>query len=243
MVTLLQGDCFKLLQEKIEPNSVDLVFADPPYFLSSGGTTCQGGQRVSVDKGDWDKTPSVQEKYNFNYKWIALCKRALKPDGCILISGTYHNMYSVGMCLEEQNFRILNHITWQKTNPPPNLGCRCFTHSTEGIIWASVGGHHTFNYEIIKNLNHGVQMKDVITGPLTPMREKELGKHPTQKPLYLLELLLKACSNEGDTVLDPFCGSGTTGVAAVKLKRNFIGIELDPTYLELTRKRINEVLT
>ena len=132
---LLLGDTFSIL-EKIVPGSVDMIFADPPYFLSNGGITCQAGKMVSVNKGDWDKASSLEEKHNFNRRWIRLCKQALSTNGTIWISGTFHNIYSIGMALEQEGFKILNNITWQKTNPPPNLGCRCFTHSTETILWA-----------------------------------------------------------------------------------------------------------
>ena len=136
---LIAGDSFKILT-KMKPESVDMIFADPPYFLSNDGITCQGGKMVSVNKGSWDKLSesgtSVKEKHKFNRKWIKLCKKVLKPNGTIWISGTLHNIYSIGMALEQEGFKIINNITWQKTNPPPNLACRCFTHSTETILWA-----------------------------------------------------------------------------------------------------------
>ena len=134
---LIVGDSFKILT-KMKPESADMIFADPPYFLSNDGITCQGGKMVSVNKGSWDKLSesgtSVEEKHKFNRKWIRLCKKVLKPNGTIWISGTLHNIYSIGMALEQEGFKIINNITWQKTNPPPNLACRCFTHSTETIL-------------------------------------------------------------------------------------------------------------
>ena len=244
---LVLGDSFKILT-KMEPESVDMIFADPPYFLSNDGITCQGGKMVSVNKGSWDKLSesgtNVEEKHKFNRKWIKLCKKVLKPNGTIWISGTMHNIYSVGMALEQEGFKIINNITWQKTNPPPNLACRCFTHSTETILWAQKNdknSHHFFNYELMKKLNAGKQMKDVWTGSLTKPSEKKCGKHPTQKPEYLLERIIQASTVPGDIVLDPFCGSGTTGVVANRLGRNFIGIDLSEEYLQITKKRLEAI--
>lgn len=240
---LILGDAFRVL-EKIKPESVDMIFADPPYFLSNDGITCQGGKMVSVNKGDWDKITSFEEKHDFNCRWIRLCKECLTPDGTIWISGTLHNIYSIGVALEEEGFKIINNITWQKTNPPPNLACRCFTHSTETILWAQKNdkkSHHYFNYNLMKELNNGKQMRDVWTGSLTPLSEKANGKHPTQKPLYLLERIIKASTKEGDVVLDPFCGSSTTGVAAKILKRQYIGIDNCQEYIELSQKRLEEI--
>ena len=170
---LVVGDSFKILT-KMEPESVDMIFADPPYFLSNDGITCKGGKMVSVNKGSWDKLSEsgtgVEEKHKFNRKWIRLCKKVLKPNGTIWISGTLHNIYSIGMALEQEGFKIINNITWQKTNPPPNLACRCFTHSTETILWARKNdkkSRHFFNYQKMKEMNDGKQMKDVWTGSLT----------------------------------------------------------------------------
>ena len=199
---------------------------------------------VSVNKGSWDKIDSLAEKYEFNRKWISLCKAILKPNGTIWITGTLHNIYSVGMALEQEGFKILNNITWQKTNPPPNLACRCFTHSTETILWARKNdkkARHFFNYELMKQLNNGKQMKDVWTGRLTDRKEKIYGKHPTQKPIYLLERILLAATKEDDVVLDPFCGSSTTGVACKKLKRYYLGIDSNQEYLKLSKERLIHV--
>lgn len=238
--TLYLADTIKALKS-LEPDSVSMIFADPPYFLSNDGITCQGGKMVSVNKGDWDKTI---DKHKFNRKWIRACYRVLKPNGTIWISGTYHNIYSIGMALEQEGFKIINNITWQKTNPPPNLACRCFTHSTETILWAKkVKGKHFFNYALMKEQNGGKQMKDVWTGSLTKASEKKAGKHPTQKPLYLLERIVLASTNEGDLVLDPFCGSSTTGVACLKHGRRYIGIDNCQEYIELSQRRLtNEQL-
>ena len=243
-VVLYKGDCIQILK-KLPEKSVDLIFADPPYFLSNGGISVSGGKQVSVNKADWDEgKKDIKDKHKFNKAWIKECKRVLKDSGTIWISGTMHNIYSVGVALEENGFKILNNITWQKTNPPPNLACRCFTHSTETILWAKKdckGNKHYFNYELMKELNNGKQMKDVWTGSLTSKSEKKNGKHPTQKPLYLLEKIIKASSKEGDIVLDAFNGSGTTGVASKKLHRKYIGIDLEEDYLKLTIDRLNEI--
>lgn len=238
--TLILGDSFTVLK-KIKPESIDMIFADPPYFLSSGGITCQSGHMVSVDKGNWDKSLTLFEKNKFNRRWIHLCKKLLTDNGTIWISGTLHNIYSIGIALEQEGFKILNNITWQKTNPPPNLGCRCFTHSTETILWAKKNdkkAKHIFNYNLMKEQNGGKQMKDVWTGCATPQKEKTFGKHPTQKPLYLLQRIIEASTNSGDLVLDPFCGTSTTGVAAKLLGRKYIGIDIEEKYIEISAKRL-----
>lgn len=240
-VQLLLGDSFELLK-KVKGKSIDMIFADPPYFLSNNGITCKGGKMVSVNKGEWDKGISVTEKHKFNRQWIKLCKRVLKPSGTIWISGTFHNIYSIGMALEQEGFKIINNITWEKTNPPPNLACKCFTHSTETILWARKNNEkYLFNYEYMKKLNSGKQMKDVWTGSLTKPSEKKEGKHPTQKPEYLLENIILASTKENDLILDPFCGSGTTGVVAKKLKRKFIGFDNIEEYLEITKRRLENI--
>lgn len=240
---MLKGDTF-LLMSKLPDESFDFIFADPPYFLSNDGISCHAGRQVSVNKGSWDRSSSFEEKQEFNERWLVECRRLLKPNGSICVSGTMHNIYSVGFLLEKLGYKILHNITWRKTNPPPNLGCRCLTHSTETILWArkSEKSKHIFNYETMKELNHGKQMKDVIEGSLTPRREKKHGKHPTQKPEYLLEYLIKAFTNEGDYILDPFVGSGTTCVVAQRLGRKSVGIELDTQYLQLAKKRLKDEL-
>lgn len=242
------GDSFKILK-KMKPESVDMIFADPPYFLSNDGITCQGGEMVSVNKGSWDKLSSeavrIEEKHKFNRKWIRLCNKILKLNGSIWISGTLHNIYSIGMALEQEGFKIINNITWQKTNPPPNLACRCFTHSTETILWARKNdkkSRHFFNYYIMKELNNGKQMKDVWTGNLTKPSEKIEGKHPTQKPEYLLERIVLASTEKNQVVLDPFCGSGTTGVVANRMGRTFVGIDSCEEYLQITKRRLEKVI-
>ena len=241
-VKLIYGNAFSLLK-KIKKGSIDCIFADPPYFLSNDGISVSGGKQVSVNKGDWDKGLTTAEKHKFNRKWIRMCKRVLSDDGTIWISGSMHNIYSVGYALEQEGFKILNNITWQKLNPPPNLACRCFTHSTETVLWAKKDikkAKHTFHYDIMREINGGKQMKDVWQGPLTKKSEKVEGKHPTQKPEYLLERIIEASTSEGDVVLDPFNGSGTTGVVAKRLGRQYIGIDNKEEYLEITKKRIQK---
>ena len=236
--TLLQGDCMDRLHE-IEDNSLDAIFADPPYFLSNGGISVQSGKQVCVDKGDWDKGGTPEHIYQFNRQWLSLCRSKLKDNGSIWVSGTHHNIFVVQRCLQELGYKILNVITWQKSDPPPNLSCRYFNFSTELVIWARKHAKkpHKFNYETMKLLNGGSQMTDVWRIPAVGMWEKTCGKHPTQKPLRLLYRILLASTNEGDTVLDPFAGSCTTGIAANLLGRKFIGIEQEKEFIELSHNR------
>ena len=241
--SLINGDTFKVLK-KIEDNTFDIIFADPPYFLSNNGITCSGGKMISVNKGDWDKSLTLKEKHTFNKRWIKECYRILKDTGTIWISGTLHNIYSIGMALEESGFKILNNITWQKTNPPPNLACKTFTHSTETILWARKdlkNVKYTFNYDAMKQMNGNKQMKDVWTTSLTKPSEKKQGKHPTQKPLEILDKIILASTKEHDLILDPFCGSSTTGISAVKLGRKYIGIDNEKEYLDLSIRRYKEI--
>ena len=241
--SLINGDTFKVLK-KIEDKTFDIIFADPPYFLSNNGITCSGGKMISVNKGDWDKSLTLKEKHSFNKRWIKACYRILKDTGTIWISGTLHNIYSIGMALEESGFKILNNITWQKTNPPPNLACKTFTHSTETILWARKdlkNVKYTFNYDAMKQMNANKQMKDVWTTSLTKPSEKKQGKHPTQKPLEILDKIILASTKENDLILDPFCGSSTTGISAVKLGRKYIGIDNEKEYLDLSIRRYEEL--
>lgn len=240
---LLHGDAFLLLK-KMKSQSIDMIFADPPYFLSGDGITCSAGKMISVKKGEWDKKIGIKEKHNFNKKWIRACKRVLKNDGTIWISGTMHNIYSIGMALEEEGFKVINNITWKKLNPPPNISCRAFVHSTETILWAKKDikkAKHKFNYDVMKELNHGKQMKDVWETSLTKPSEKKCGKHPTQKPIALLEKIILASTDENDLILDPFNGSGTTGIVASRLKRKYIGIDKEKEYLDITIRRKEEL--
>src|SRR5713226_1816823 len=211
------------------PSSVDLVFADPPYFLSNGGITCHAGKMVSVHKGDWDKSRGPESNHEFNRAWLAACQRILKPNGSIWVSGTAHVIHSVGFAMQQLGFKLLNDISWVKPNPPPNLSCRYFTHATETIIWAEKNkkSRHTFNYKLMKEQAGGKQMKSVWQILPPDREEKRFGKHPTQKPVALLERILEAASNPGNLVLDPFMGSGTTAVAALRLSRCMVAIDFE----------------
>ena len=241
---IILGNCLKELDKIFDERGefVDFIFCDPPYFLSNGGISCQNGRMVKVDKGDWDKSQGVELNHEFNLEWIRRCQKILKPNGSMAVSGTFHIIYSVGFAMQQLQMKILNNITWEKPNPPPNLACRYFTHSTETIIWAAKkeNSKHTFNYPLMKEMNGGKQMKDVWNLTAPKKGEKTFGKHPTQKPLGLLKKLIQAATNEGDTVLDAFNGSGTTGVACLELNRKYIGIELDENYVELTNKRLED---
>lgn len=235
--TLLQGDCLQLLRQF--DFKFDMIFADPPYFLSNGGISCQAGKIVCVDKGEWDKGTSREQVISFNYNWLALCREKLRDNGTIWISGTYHNIFAVAEALSELDFKILNVITWAKTNPPPNISCRYFTHSAEFIIWARKHRKipHKYNYDIMKQINDGKQMTDVWRLPAIARWEKTCGKHPTQKPLGLLVRIILASTDCYDWVLDPFAGSSTTGIAANLCQRKFLGIEKEPEFVELSRQR------
>jgi len=235
--TLYYGDCLETLKS-LDRCSINMIFADPPYFLSNNGYTCKSGKRVSVNKGKWDKSLGLNDNHKFNKQWIKKCKRVLSANGTMWVSGTYHNIYSVGMALQELNFKIINNIIWQKPNPPPNLSCRYFTHSTETVLWAkSDKSKHFFNYKEMKKINNNKQMKDVWQFSAPSKKEKAAGKHPTQKPLALLERIIVASTQSEDLILDPFNGSGTTGIAAYRLNRKYIGIDKDESYLELTKNR------
>lgn len=239
---LYNGDCFEILPNLKE--KFDLIFADPPYFLSNDGLSIQSGKIVSVNKGDWDKSKSREFDIDeFNIKWLKIAKEKLNDNGSILISGTYHNIFSIGRCLQKLNYKILNIITWQKTNPPPNFSCRYLTHSTEQIIWArkSEKHKHIFNYEFLKELNNDKQMRDVWTFNAIAPWEKVNGKHPTQKPLSLLVRLILMATYENSLICDPFSGSSTTGIAANLLNRNFIGIEKEAIFFDISIKRKYEL--
>ena len=255
--TLYLGNSLKLLK-KFPPEHFDMIFADPPYNLSNGGFTVHAGKRVSVHKGDWDKSKGLEKDLKFHADWIKLCKRILKPNGTIWISGTYHSIYRCGYALEANGYHVLNDITWYKPNAAPNLSGRYFAASHETLIWArkDKNAKHTFNYEYMREhnwpksdviKNSGKQMRSVwvipddVWGITTPKpAEKKFGKHPTQKPLALLERVILASTKEGDLILDPFTGSSTTGIAAILLNRKFVGIDTEKAYLEVSKKRFEE---
>src|SRR5574344_2047610 len=238
---LYQGDCVELLNQF--RFQFDMIFADPPYFLSNGGISVQSGKMVSVNKGDWDRSQGFEKDNEFNYNWLKACREKLKENGTIWISGTYHNIFSVAQMLNELDYKILNCVTWAKTNPPPNLSCRYFTHSTEFIIWArkSKKSPHYYNYELMKTINGGTQMKDVWNLPAIAPWEKSCGKHPTQKPLALLTRIILASTEKNAWILDPFTGSSTTGIASNLANRKFLGIDKEEEFLIISRKRKLEI--
>jgi len=239
--SLVQGNCVDVLSQL--DFQFDMIFADPPYFLSNGGISVQSGKQVSVNKGDWDKSQGFEKDNDFNRKWLSVCRERLKENGTIWISGTYHNIFSVAQMLNELNFRILNCITWAKTNPPPNLSCKFFTHSTEFILWARKNKKvpHYYNYELMKQINGGTQMRDVWQMPAIGRWEKTCGKHPTQKPLPLLARIIQASTKENAWILDPFCGSSTTGIAANLLNRRYLGIDQEQDFLKISKRRRQEI--
>lgn len=247
---LYQADCLVILNELPE-NSVDMIFADPPYFLSSGSFTCQNGKMVSVKKAAWDLSNGTKSNFDFHLKWVNACRRVLKPNGTIWISGTYHSIYQCGYALQLSGFHFLNDISWFKPNASPNLSCRFFTASHETLLWArkEKKGKHIFNYSLMKN---GDWLEDKLKKPKLQMRsvwsintpkksEKKFGKHPTQKPFDLLKRIVLASTNKGDIILDPFTGSSTTGLAAYFYDRNFIGIDTEKSYLDLSIKRFEDL--
>ena len=246
---IFNGDCLEILRF-IPESSIDMVFADPPYMLSNDGLTCQNGRMVIVNKGKWDKSRGFEEDAVFHAEWISACRRVLKPEGTIWISGTYHSIYQCGYLLQKNDFHMLNDIAWFKPNAPPNLSCRFFTASHETLLWArkAKNAKHTFNYAEMKNApfpedklkKPNTQMRSVWSIPTPKNTEKEHGKHPTQKPVDLLKRIVLASTNENSIVLDPFCGGGTTAVACALLGgRSFIGVEIDETYCDLTKRRLS----
>ncbi len=238
---LMQGDCLDVMG-KLPAESVDLIFADPPYFLSNGGITCQSGKMVKVDKGKWDRSRGAEENHEFNRTWLEACQRVLKPNGTIFVSGTRHVIFSVGFAMQQLGYKMLNDIAWFKVTPPPNLSCRYFTHSTETILWSArdLNSKHYFDYPLMKEENGGKQMKSLWSIKPPYKSEKRFGKHPTQKPVTLLSRIIRAASQPGDLVLDPFNGSGTTGVVAAALDRAYVGVELDDKFLELSANRLRD---
>jgi site-specific DNA-methyltransferase (adenine-specific) len=242
-IRLYQGDALDYLR-RARSGMFDMIFADPPYFLSNNGVTCQNGQMVSVNKGMWDHAATFQAIHEFNVEWLRECRRLLKPNGTIWVTGTNHNIYSVGFAMQTLEYKILNDIAWYKVNPPPNLACRYFTHATETILWArhDAKARHVFHYQEMKAENHGKQMQSLWSIQPPRKEEKRHGKHPTQKPLALLDRILRASTNPGDLVLDPFCGSGTTAVAAARLGRRFVGFEMEQDYLTVAERRLTDAL-
>lgn len=261
-VWLYRGNCLTIMDRiaaRYPEGVFDMIFADPPYFLSNGGITCHAGRMVSVNKGEWDRSHGPEENHNFNREWLARCQKVLKPDGTIWVSGTAHIIHSVGFAMQQLGFKLLNDVTWVKPNPPPNLSCRYFTHTTETIIWAakSEKSKHYFDYKLMRQMAGGRQMKSLwpeychtneecvpdsllILPPANG--EKVHGKHPTQKPVALLERVILASTEPKALILDPFMGSGTTGVAALNHARRFVGIDLSKDYVRLAVSRTEDAL-
>lgn len=239
--SLLKADCLTAIPQ-IKPK-IDMVFADPPYFLSNDGLTVKNGKIQSVNKGEWDKLVSDDDAANFTYEWLSLVREKMADNATLWVSGTHHNIFTLGRMLPELGFKILNIITWEKTNPPPNFSCRFFTHSTEFIIWARKHPKvpHHYDYELMKRLNNDKQMKDVWRLPAVAPWEKSCGKHPTQKPLALLAQIILASTKKDAIILDPFAGSATTGIAANVLERRFIGIDKEQEYLQLSQARFEDL--
>lgn len=247
---LFKEDCLKVLPT-IPEDSVDLLFADPPYNLSNGGFTCHAGRRVPVKKGDWDVSKGVDADFAFHREWIRAARRVLKPHGSIWISGTYHSIYACGLALQLEGYHVLNEISWFKPNAAPNLSTRFFTASHETLIWARKDkeAKHTFNYEAMREgkwpedflKRRGKQMRSVWSIPTPKPIEKKFGKHPTQKPFDLLKRIILASTKDGDLVLDPFAGSSTAGLAAYLYGRRFVGIDTEEEYLDLSIRRFEEL--
>ena len=239
------------LLSSLPEDSIDMIFADPPYNLSNGGFSVHAGQMVSVNKGDWDKSKGFEDDYGFHFRWLEACRRVLKPHGTLWVSGTYHSIYQCGHALQSLNYHILNDIAWFKPNASPNLSCRFFTASHETLIWArkEKKAKHHFDYGLMKEgdwkddvlKKPGLQMRSVWSIGTPKPYEKKFGKHPTQKPLELLRRIVLASTKKGDVVLDPFAGSSTTGIAAVTHGRKFVGVDLEKKYLDLSLQRYNDI--
>ena len=236
-----RADCVELMQ-LMPPWSVDVVFADPPYRLSGGGLSVRSGRLVSVDKGEWDRPMGPEKDHVFNVRWLRAARRVLKPEGTLWVSGTHHIIFSLGFALQRLGFKIINQIVWQKPDPTPNALHTAFTHAHETLIWAGKGHRHTFNYDLINGPDPQSQVSSVWRIPTVSTSEKRMGYHPTQKPLRLVRRALLASSREGDLIFDPFCGSGTSAVAARELGRFFVGAELEEEFCELAGRRIRDVV-
>lgn len=238
---LYQGDAKDLLSRLSK--TCDVIFADPPYFLSRGYSSKINGEWKSFEKGEWDRTTSLDNINRFNKDWLSACRNVLKEDGTIWVSGTYHNIFSVATCLVELGFKVLNIIVWQKSDAKPTLSRNYFNFTTEYIVWARKNGNvtHYFNCDLMEQINGGARMSDVWRIPFISSWEMKLGKHPTQKPLRLLYRIILASTREGETILDPFAGSCTTGIAANLLGRKFIGIDQNQDYLDYGIRRKKEI--
>jgi len=240
VIIIYNDDCIKILGE-LTPNSVDMIFADPPYFLSNGGKSINSGKIVSVNKGEWDKKENYDDINVFTKQWLKGCYQVLKNGGTIWVSGTSHNIFDIKKVMDELGYKIINIIIWHKSDPPPLIYKNKFRFSYEFIIWGRKGHTHSFDYENMFKVNNQ-EMQDVWKLPAVSLNEKKYGKHPTQKPECLLERIIMSSTKESDLVLDPFMGSGTSGVVAKKMKRNYIGIEIDKGYFSIAKLRISNAL-
>tara|TARA_B100000963_G_scaffold359177_1_gene385718 strand:+ start:2297 stop:3082 length:786 start_codon:yes stop_codon:yes gene_type:complete len=256
--TIIQGDCIKVLNQKIDKGSIDLIFSDPPYNLSGSKLNLKnnttGGAYYKVDE-EWD-TFTKSDYAKFTFAWIDACKSVLKSNGSLYISCTQHNIGELTIAAKELGFELKNILTWYKVNAMPNITKRTFTHSTEFVLWFVKGKNWIFNYDEVKKFNPNKTLKgedkqmrdflDFIELPIVQGKERLRGDdgralHPTQKPVKLLELIVLASSNEGDIVLDPFFGSGTTGYVAQRFNRKWIGIETDKKYIKAAKERLKNV--
>ena len=246
---VLEGDCLDEMA-LLPAGSADLVFADPPYTLQlSGELHRPDNSRVDGVEAAWDKFAGFAEYDRFTRDWLAACRRLLKPSGALWVIGTYHNIFRIGAVLQDLGFWILNDVVWRKANPMPNFRGRRFTNAHETLLWCATGreARYTFNYEAMKALNDELQMRSdwlipICGGPERLKDEAGRKAHPTQKPEALLHRVLLGSSRPGDLVVDPFCGTGTTGAVAKRLGRRFIGIERDPAYAALARRRIAAIV-
>lgn len=245
---IIIGDCVAEMN-KLPAASVDMIFADPPYNLQLRGdlTRPEGGKVAAVDDA-WDQIGDFKAYDDFTRDWLAAARRVLKPEGTIWVIGAYHNVFRLGVALQDMGFWVLNDVVWRKSNPMPNFRGRRFTNAHETLIWASHNkdSRYHFNYAAMKTGNDDVQMRSDWLIPICNGGERlkdDAGRkiHPTQKPEALLHRVLLSSTKEGDVVLDPFFGSGTTGAMARKLRRSFIGIERDAHYAEAAEARIAAV--
>ena len=236
---LYLGDCTKVMKT-LKANCVDLIFADPPYFLSNDGLSIRSGKVVSVNKGEWDKRDNYDSTYMFTYSWLKECHRILKPTSSIWVSGTHHNIFEIKKVMDDLGFRIINLVIWQKTDPPPLIYKNKLKFSHEILIWAKKGRSHFFNYDLAYSLRNS-ELGDVWKFSAVQNHEKKFGYHPTQKPERLLERIIRLTTNKNDVVLDPFMGSGTTCFVAKKLQRQYIGIELEEEYFSIAKRRIDSI--
>ncbi len=245
---ILQGNCVDLMND-LPAESIDLIFADPPYNLQLGGDLHRpDNSKVSAVNDDWDKFKNFDHYDKFTHDWLTAARRVLKPNGALWVIGSYHNIFRVGSILQDLQYWILNDVIWRKSNPMPNFRGKRFTNAHETLIWAarSARSKYTFNYEALKELNDGIQMRSdwlfpICNGAERLKRPDGTKVHPTQKPESILHRLIVATTKPGDFILDPFFGSGTTGAVAKRLRRFYVGIEQDINYIEEAEMRLSKI--